>query len=724
MIEKLLNHTLVRYILVGGISFAAELALLLLFTGVFDIQRTIATAVTFWVGLILAFVLQKLFAFKDYQKDLRAISRQGVSYGLLVAWNYTFTLFVVSVFPSRYLVFSRVLAVAITTVWNYFIYRKVIFSPHRNKGSLLKHDVGLVLSIIRRRWLLIVGLSIPVILFNWQYLTSGGKLIGGDFDYYAQMYEAFRITVLKYHQFPLWNPWMAGGLPLFANPQFGLFSLQSLLVLPLGTIFGLKLAYIIYALLGFWGMFTLCRLRFTASITRSALVSYLWIFCGFFASHNISHFTFALFFLFPWLIFFLTYWRRKYSWLYFGALISLIALSSVHYALLMMGVAVALFCLYWFFTSAGWRNLTLLRLKTAALFAAKSFAVIGLVAGYRVVTTYLFVHANSRPAGILEETPPTISILFQALFVPIQTVLTPPQTHWGWGEYSMYLGIGTGLALAAIIVILVIALLRKKATKQRTFAALTIILAIVLLGCTTAILALGDFSKFSPFNILRELPGFSETRVPSRWLLFTGFSILALIASFKPKSRLINVFLVLAVVELFVSYGPLSSKFQQATISLPEANYSTTFSQYDNDRNHLNLYQVINNSYYYSTSRNIGQIYADDSLINTLNNVLPTTRCGENINPSCDLVTSDNAYIVFWSPNRIVLERTEEGPISLNMNREAGWTVNGTYVFADRKNLDPSLPFTITDNTISKYELVYQPRLSPTWFGWKVDRSL
>src|SRR5680860_319765 len=189
------------------------------------------------------------------------------------------------------------------------------------------------------KWLFIVVASMPICFFLYQYLTTGNKILTGDFDYYAQMYEAFRISVLKYGQFPSWNPWMAGGLPLYANPQFGLISIQSILSLIFGAVYGLKLAYGIYALAGFWGMYILGKKVLKSGTLRSVLIAYIWVFCGFFAGHGISHFTFSLFYLLPWLVIFIYNRKDKWAWLWLALIESFIILNSIHYAFLMTGVA-------------------------------------------------------------------------------------------------------------------------------------------------------------------------------------------------------------------------------------------------------------------------------------------------------------------------------------------------------------------------------------------------
>lgn len=127
-LRKLLKESsFSRYVFVGGLTYVIDMAVLIgLYAGLHT-SRALAASASFWTGLLFSFLLQKLVAFQDYQREVKAISHQALSYGVLVAFNYVLTVFVVSLFPGRDIVYSRTLAVAITTVWNYFIYNRLVF---------------------------------------------------------------------------------------------------------------------------------------------------------------------------------------------------------------------------------------------------------------------------------------------------------------------------------------------------------------------------------------------------------------------------------------------------------------------------------------------------------------------------------------------------------------------------------------------------------------------
>ena len=126
MIRTLAQHQVVRYIFVGGFSFVIEIATLYSLNQVLRVSPTISVAISFWVGFIVAYTLQKLVTFQNKEKSRRALTKQLVGYSLLVVWNYSFTLLVVELFhASISVIILRTVVIAITTIWNYFLYKKL-----------------------------------------------------------------------------------------------------------------------------------------------------------------------------------------------------------------------------------------------------------------------------------------------------------------------------------------------------------------------------------------------------------------------------------------------------------------------------------------------------------------------------------------------------------------------------------------------------------------------
>ncbi len=116
-----------RYILVGSSVYFIELIIIIVAQRM-GYSSTLSVAISFWVGLILSFFLQKLFTFQDKRMHHKIILSQIIATTLLILFNFGFTLFI-SHLLSDYLpaVITRTIAIGITTLWNFYLYRTRIF---------------------------------------------------------------------------------------------------------------------------------------------------------------------------------------------------------------------------------------------------------------------------------------------------------------------------------------------------------------------------------------------------------------------------------------------------------------------------------------------------------------------------------------------------------------------------------------------------------------------
>jgi putative flippase GtrA len=87
-----------------------------------------AVAISFWLGLAVSFSLQKIITFGDKRLQRKVLVPQAVAYGLLVLFNFGFTVLVTGLLsPPVPPVITRTLAIAITTIWNFYLYKTRIF---------------------------------------------------------------------------------------------------------------------------------------------------------------------------------------------------------------------------------------------------------------------------------------------------------------------------------------------------------------------------------------------------------------------------------------------------------------------------------------------------------------------------------------------------------------------------------------------------------------------
>ncbi len=127
-----------RYLLVGGSVYVFELAVIIV------AQRSGASALmavglSFWLGFLVSFTLQKFIAFGDKRTHHRVVIPQFIATCLLVFFNFGFTLLVTKLLAHHVPTWlTRTLALGITTLWNFYFYRTRIFTlPHAEGSELI-----------------------------------------------------------------------------------------------------------------------------------------------------------------------------------------------------------------------------------------------------------------------------------------------------------------------------------------------------------------------------------------------------------------------------------------------------------------------------------------------------------------------------------------------------------------------------------------------------------
>lgn len=130
-LKAIFSKQFVRYIIAGLTSLLFELVVLWFAHDVFSLSTQISVSISFWTGLAVAFMLQKFFTYKEHTKSVDVVSKQMILYGILVAWDYIFTLVFVSlVAPYSTIYIARLFSIVFIVSWNYLIYKKYIFVGH------------------------------------------------------------------------------------------------------------------------------------------------------------------------------------------------------------------------------------------------------------------------------------------------------------------------------------------------------------------------------------------------------------------------------------------------------------------------------------------------------------------------------------------------------------------------------------------------------------------
>ncbi len=116
-----------RYLVIGGSVYLFELLVIYLALNA-GASNVLAVALSFWLGLIVSFILTKFVTFRDKRTHHRILIPQLVAVTLLVLFNFGFTLLVTKLLTGTVpAVVSRTLALGTTTIWNFYLYRTRIF---------------------------------------------------------------------------------------------------------------------------------------------------------------------------------------------------------------------------------------------------------------------------------------------------------------------------------------------------------------------------------------------------------------------------------------------------------------------------------------------------------------------------------------------------------------------------------------------------------------------
>jgi len=127
-LRELMKKPGMRYLIVGGSVYVLELVVIVLaqYWGATAVE---AVGIAFFVGLVVSFLLQKLFTFGDKRTHHKVLIPQIIAVTLLVLFNFGFSLLVTKLLQDHLpAVVTRTLALGVTTIWNFYLYRTRIFN--------------------------------------------------------------------------------------------------------------------------------------------------------------------------------------------------------------------------------------------------------------------------------------------------------------------------------------------------------------------------------------------------------------------------------------------------------------------------------------------------------------------------------------------------------------------------------------------------------------------
>ncbi len=388
----------------------------------------------------------------------------------------------------------------------------------RELGASARSSVRRLASIPGFGWRLLSGLGVA-----WVFFVALRTLLGPlfhsmttfgfhDWDSHSAYRYATVASLKKYHEFPWWNPWMAGGFPAWAyvegatnfiSPYLPLYLTLPLQVAERFEVLGATLTGLVstYLLAG----------RVTRSAALRALVAVAYAVNGRWALQvSVGHSWHMQYAWLPLAVFFfdlsLDPGKRRYALATGGVLAVLVYMGGIyplpHTALLL--VIYATTCAAVRGTWEPIRALVVAAVSGIGFAAPKLFPMIDLMMRYpRKIDSTETIDLGQLTAML---TDPNQSYSQAPVAIP----------RYGWHEYGIYVGVGVALAM---VVGFVFARTRKAVPLRVT-------------GLVFLLLGMGTFNPHAPWALLHQAPVFSSQHVPTRFL-FPAVLMLALVfASF------------------------------------------------------------------------------------------------------------------------------------------------------------------------------------------------
>ncbi|MBI4438353.1 hypothetical protein HY640_00305 [Candidatus Woesearchaeota archaeon] len=492
-----------------------------------------------------------------------------------------------------------------------------------------------------------------------------------DWDQHFFYHGSAEITIKKFGQFPLWNPFYCGGNPALANPQSPFLSPFFILVLLFGAVKGLKVQILLYLFLGLLGMFLLAR-HLGIKVIQSYFAASLFMLSSWhFSRILVGHTTFFPFALMPWAMFFYLKSHEDKRFIALSAItLAVMLLSGAVYPLYFTGLLIGLYSVMQSIEQKSPKPL---------IMAATIIVAASLASAIKLLPMIAFAHGLSNPDTQQTSLTLTIKALLSrnqdidlndqltgrasiTELDKLQEATLTGQVAWGWHEYSAYIGI------IPMLLLLVSALNYRKNWK------------LLILATLFLLLSLGDSSPMPLWGIIKSLPLVGALHGPSRLLILFVFcaSLLAAkaLSDIKPINHryVASAALILVTADLLlVSQPALAKTFQVEPFEIK----TEEFDQYIHMLS-LNKYL----SQYQNMLQNIDTVNCYERVhlkIRARPQFFDTGEPFEGFIGNAYITeTNQTLTITKFSPNKVTIETNgTNGTAVYNQNYYPGWKADG-----------------------------------------------
>jgi len=574
-----------------------------------------------------------------------------------------------------------------------------------------------------RRWQIgvLVLVSILVCLvYYFPILHSGNNLGIQDWDQNFAWTEASRISLLDFHQFPMWNPYKCGGSVQFANPQIPVISLQTLFALLLGTLSGIKFSIFFHGVLGFIGFYFLAK-QYKVSNLGSILAASIFSFSGItgsFLSAGMVVFTSFAYTPYILICFNKSLDNRKWG-IVCGLLFALSFYAGYHIALL-LGVYLLVFAIV---TCIVKQTFTPVIALIIMVFTSACLILPKLILSLQLLSNFPRIEKDISGFNIYN--------FFHFLLSQKQNMfidMSAQGYHYGIDENSIYVGI------IPVVFFLLYFILNKKGIKNNLALLLTMLVVFWLM--------LGNVVYPSLYELIKHLPVFTSSRVAQRFRFdfIVPFSLLAglgldnvvrrldqhKLASLLP---LVCVLVIYVDLTIFSSNNFLSKtlivKYPEYQLSQGGTFYQTTKRgpDFKVERTIPLPLNFIKSDFFMPTSYEYLKITQNKGVLECYDSITSTVLAVgiDNIQYHGEFYLLDPVQGVtvensFWSPNKLVYKITNVqkaigDTLIINQNYYPGW-IEKTGTFSCAKTIKhKGLLATKLDSSAGSITLEFNPFL-------------
>jgi hypothetical protein len=494
---------------------------------------------------------------------------------------------------------------------------------------------------------------------------------------------------LRGGEFPFWNPFYKGGMPLLENPQARSITPVTILAVFTDGVRATKISVLFHLLAGVAGSFFLIRTALGIQSQAMIVPVVLIPFCGYLPQHIFAgHANFLSIVLLPWaaagFILFEKHEKLRYA-LLFSASIAWMVWDGHIYGFLQCVVLFGLWAVARFVILRDIR--TIQRAILLALFTAGWTAP-------RLIPEVWYILEQ----GVYSDKQYTFLSLSNVLQIFLSHSQHPlfarnwPGQEYSWWEYGNYTG----------IIPLVLFALSLPFLRRDDWPVLMVLLFVLLL-------VPGDFHPLSPAHLLSALPGFGSMRSSGRWSILAIPLISILMAAgldralrrTGPRMRTgASVLLVLAAfafcADIKSNRKPLEGIFNlghaQDLVFRKNADIVTRVKMPDYGANSSQLAGILN-----TVSVRDGY-----DMLNSNTSALAEGEPGYR--GEYYLLRGGEVKPLSWSQNRISFSILTDAPDTLiiNQNYDSGWRATNGYG-AESKNGLLSVPLQAGENAFEVY---------------------